>query len=213
MLSLVAGKTLGIAKTVNPVIVRLPPPTIRQINGIAVPSSFTPQDWIEYLSMINDDLGTQTNPQARCVVLLAEYFPRSLFPNSDPGGWELRANGLLLQMVTKGAVIVTGSGNIPIGSTIDGWPANFGKLPSVNDLTNIPSLIVAGAITGSGALIKYASDEVGGIPHVYAPVSHSNTRSDATINNVVRFSLADSGTGIRYPRRKWQSTNSQCIYG
>ena len=174
MLSLIAGKTLGIAKNVNPVIVRLPPPIM---NGQVVVSVFSPQDWIEYLSKINDDLGTQQSSEARCVVLLADYYPLSAFENNNPSGWDMRLRLLLEQMVLKGAVVVTGSGNSRIGSTIDGWPANFGKWPSRNGLTTIPSLIVAGAITGDGTFAPYAFDNAGGIPHVYAPVSHSNTRS------------------------------------
>ncbi|KAK5173746.1 uncharacterized protein LTR77_002427 [Saxophila tyrrhenica] len=56
MLSLIAGKTLDIAKKVNPVIVRLPKPA-------KATGSFSPQDFIDYLGKINDDLGPGSHSQ------------------------------------------------------------------------------------------------------------------------------------------------------
>ncbi|KAK3716671.1 hypothetical protein LTR37_006301 [Vermiconidia calcicola] len=167
MLSLIAGRTLGIAKNIKPVVVRVPIqadlPVERQLG-------MSPQLWIEYLSKINDDLGTQRSSEARCVVLLAELFPRSKFPNNDPNGWDTRLYSLLLEMISKGAVIVTGSGNKEgRDEIIDGWPANFGKRSTENEFTNIPSLVVAGAISGDGRTTGYQQDDVAGIPHVYAP--------------------------------------------
>ncbi|KAK3720790.1 hypothetical protein LTR37_003453 [Vermiconidia calcicola] len=168
MLSLVAGQTLGIAKNVKPIVVRVPLPTQADLTERQL--GMSPQLWIEYLSKINDDLGTQRSSEARCVVLLAEYFPRWLFPDNNPNGWDTRLYFLLLEMISKGAVIVTGSGNMqPASAIIDGWPANFGKRTTENEFTNIPSLVVAGAISGNGEITGYAQDDVGGIPHVYAP--------------------------------------------
>lgn len=177
MLSLVAGKTLGIAKDIDPVIVRLPGPFPREIGGEIKQAIFSPQDWVETLSLINDDLGTQKSSEVRSIVLLAIYYPRSGFPNNDPGGWKTRVHELLLQMESKGALIVTGSGNVPgDAGTLDGWPANFGKRPSQNGFTTIPSLIVAGAISGDGKTAVFAFDREGGIPQVYAPVRESRIR-------------------------------------
>ena len=179
MLSLVAGQRLGVAKNVNPVIVRLPGVTFTQVGSSTVRSGFSPQDWIEGLSRINDDLGKDPVRWASCVVLLAQYFPRSMFENNNPGSWTTRAHGLIRDMISKGAVVVTGSSNLGRGSIIDGWPATFGKPLMQNELMNIPSLIVAGAISGDGKVAAYAYDNAGGIPHVYAPVSDANMRFQA----------------------------------
>lgn len=193
MLSLVGGKTLGIAKAVNPVIVRLPGliPTGRIVDGLPESHYFSPQDWINRLGMIDTDLGPEQDEQqeARAVVLLAHYYPRSIFTD-DPSGFVNTMHGLLTSIIKKGAVVVTGSGNIPRdgAAPIDGWPANFGKTQQ-HEPQSIPELIVAGAISANGDHTPYKSDPESGVPHVYAPVTYQRWLFD--------FIRADSRTGIQ----------------
>lgn len=174
MLSLVAGRTWGIVKGVNPIIVRLPAPraTGNFVDNKPVTATYSSQDWIDYLGEIDTDLGPPVSQQqdARAVVLIATYWPRSIL-TGGVAGFENQMYGLLESIIKKGAIVVTGSGNIKgiAPASIDGWPVNFGKLQSP-DGRKISSLIVAGAISGAGAAVAYKSDPAGGVPHVYAPV-------------------------------------------
>jgi hypothetical protein len=163
MLSFVVGQQVGIARKANPIVVRIAQE--KNKNSERGRDIWTPQIWADYLSKINDDLGRTTSTEAKCVVLLALYYPQ----NVVPAGWEDRVYALLTSIVSKGGIIVTGSGNMKSGeAVVDGWPVNFGKNNVAN---NIPSLIVVGAILGNGGPTNFAIDELAGVPHVYAPVS------------------------------------------
>jgi hypothetical protein len=161
MLGLVVGKTAGIARNARPIVVRLPAP--QGDNRI----NFSAEEWVTFLSKINDDLGTNPSSEATCVVVIAQYWKSAQLPTVDPVGWVWRVWSLMEQMTAKGAIIVTGSGNVAEG-VLDGIPANFGKS---NAPKKLPSLIVAGALTREGKGTGYVDDPIGGIPHVYAPVS------------------------------------------
>lgn len=169
MLSLVAGLRLGVAKNARPIIVRTP--------GAGVSArSMNKKDWLDGLEAIYnalrfDDLGT-----TQAIVLLAQYFPREerggFTFNGQSGatavnGFEEYAHELLVKLVGRGAVLVTGSGNMNNGGfRCDGWPANFGKR---NSDYYIPSLMVVGATDSEGQQLYGKYDYDNGIPHFYGP--------------------------------------------
>lgn len=161
MLSLVAGTLTGVAKDIDPVIVPFPH------------SPITPDEWLQRLAVISNDLGTESSV-ATSVLLLAVYFPREEFSHDkayhdvDVDGFRTEAYLLLRELVRKGVVLVTGSGNYQRGEIgyTDGWPANFGK---TNDLLHIPSMMVVGAVDSQGQRIYGRADLPNGVPHFYAP--------------------------------------------
>lgn len=142
MLGTVAGTRLGVAKNVNPVIVRL---------GASHPTSpFSHSEWVSGLAEVNADLGANSDVTT-AIVLLATEIPRTAFTTNGAQGdalpFQIQLWNIMKSMVEKGAIPVTGSGNL--GSpTIDAWPQNFGKphLP----VFYIPELLVMGAISGDG---------------------------------------------------------------
>jgi hypothetical protein len=105
MLSLVAGATVGVAKNIDPVIVRMP------CRGRF--KAFQPPEWIDALSKIYEDLDA-AKPS---VVLMASSWTKEYFPHPDPNrfdweamvGFEARQKALL-----------------------DGSPAIFGKAGGFN---------------------------------------------------------------------------------
>lgn len=111
MLSLVAGATLGVAKDISPIIVRLPGSlwerndTTRTYRFV---SGFTPEDWLTALGMVNDELQASHNGQSRCVVLLAQYFPNDRATDA----WIQRGWQLLQELSQRGAILVTGQGRL-----------------------------------------------------------------------------------------------------
>lgn len=171
MMSLVAGKTLGAVKNANPVVVRMPR---RRAFG-----PFSKEDWLKGLMQINDDIGLQySKQQTTAVVLLATYFPLEMFYRKDPrdngeakdkngkpiddsAGWVGEAYSLLTKLESKGALIVTGTGNKGY-DRIDGWPARFGMKTSS---LQISSLIVVGSVTPDGRKALHNYDHAGGVPH------------------------------------------------
>lgn len=173
MLSLVAGKNVGVAKNIDPIIVRLPRNSVEYFGGSR------PEEWLQGLREIYDDLGRQRmiSTSTTAVVLLAQYWPRASFykknrandlikgPDGnyidESAGFEIDAARMLRRLISRGALVVTGSGNAP-AIKIDGWPANFGK-PS--DANYASSLIVAGAISPDGKDTYYAVDRPGTLPH------------------------------------------------
>ncbi|KAK4902065.1 hypothetical protein LTR27_000967 [Elasticomyces elasticus] len=160
MLSLVAGKTLGVAKNIDPIIVRMP------CRGPGV--AFSPSDWIDGLGAVNDQIDASTPS----VVLMASYWPPKNFrgPVGDraPRGFLLRHLELLASLASKGAILVTGTGNGG-GDTVDGLPANFGK--PIIGATYVPSLLVMGGVSADGTNLYGNRDIPNGLPHAYAPGS------------------------------------------
>lgn len=161
MLSLVAGHQCGVAKNINPILVRAPQ------------HEYTPWEWTDLLTVIWNDL-PEYSSVSTSVLLTAVYFPRSRFtkdliyhpPYVD--GFEARAWLLLKQLVSRGVTLVTGSGNSGhnVGALSDGWPANFGK---TNTRFHIPSLMVVGSVDGTGKELWGRADLANGIPQFYAP--------------------------------------------
>jgi len=165
MLSLVAGATVGVAKNINPIVVRMPcrphatnPKTKEIMQG---------PDWIDGLGMINDEL----DGSSPTVILLAVSWNLAQFPGPDGqaqmDGFTVRHKTLLEALASKGAIVVTGSGNEQ-APRVTGVPGIFGKPGLGSD--HVPSLIVAGGVTADGVTSIYgAHEEAAGVPHIYAP--------------------------------------------
>ena len=180
MLSLVAGDSLGVAKNKNvkPILVRMPR---RYFEG----GNWTPHDWLHGLDMINNRLGTAVvGPDAplKAIVLLAEAWIPTAFIKRKPGtgdydldedgktvytydAWVARVREILVEMASKGALIVTGSGNDRV-TGINGWPAMFAR---ENAGTAPVPMLVAAAISLDRKVIAYQTDLQYGLPHLYAP--------------------------------------------
>ncbi|KAH7139640.1 hypothetical protein B0J13DRAFT_638583 [Dactylonectria estremocensis] len=179
MLSLVAGKTVGVAKNINAHIARLPR---KRATGMG----FTPEDYLETLAEVNERM-TGDGSTASGVLLLAQMYQRNFFYRlkgdgttnpltlngatfDESFGFEWRLHTLLEQIMAKGNIVVTGAGNVQ-SATIDGWPQNFGKNSGILQL---PDIIVVGAVTpgepgASDVLVYGSTDLASGLPHVYAP--------------------------------------------
>lgn len=119
MFSLIGGYSLGVMPYgIKPIIVRVP--RRAETGGGA-----TNEDWIEGLSKIYDDLdGYSTD--AKAVLLMAQHHKRAFFarpPTDDADledgetkafyteGFTKRMSALIAELVRKGVVPVTGSGN------------------------------------------------------------------------------------------------------
>ena len=111
MLSLVTGKTVGVAKRVKPIVVRLPVHWTQDRNGNPLYQGYTKENWIDALGRVLDNLGEKHQDQATSVVLLATYFPASSLV--EPGGFLTRAWNQIEELAKRGAVVVTGSGMYP----------------------------------------------------------------------------------------------------
>ena len=99
MLSLAAGLYCGVAKLINPILVRTP----RYDGG----GGFTQGDWINGLGLINTDLGADSSTST-AVVLMSTFWPRSQFrlngiqQNFLAQGFERNAYRQLEALVAKG---------------------------------------------------------------------------------------------------------------
>jgi hypothetical protein len=165
MLSLVAGKTVGVAKNINPIIVRMPCRPHATIENY--PEAMQGSDWIDALGLINDELDG-TSPK---VVLMASGWKSAQFPGPDGqdqfDGFILRHKDLLDSLASKGAILVTGSGNDG-AARVFVVPAIYGK-PELGS-QHVSSLIVAGGVWADGVSgLKGDSEPAAGVPHVYAP--------------------------------------------
>ena len=171
MLSLVAGKEVGVARRAGPILVGLP-------------KCFTPESYLNGIGKINDDLGSQMQTQAKAVVLLAHYYLPAQLSSADYRRWLNGFHTFLPEMASKGAVLVTGAGNIEPPGQLNGWPSKLGK--NTSDLT-LPSLIVVGALTPNARGRPFVTDLAGGIPHIYAPGMRIRVaEGDSTIDNPFR---------------------------
>ncbi|KAH6891280.1 peptidase S8/S53 domain-containing protein [Thelonectria olida] len=177
MTSVIAGKTLGVAKSIKPHLARLP-----RRNNIGY---WTQEDFIDTIAAIDERLANDGG--ANGVLLLAHYYIRPAFyrlkgdgtadpllingePIDQSFGFEWRLHTIIQSIVEKGMLVITGSGNEPGKSTIDGWPQNYAKR---DDSLRIPELLVVGAVQpdepGDGVLGYGSTDLAQGLPHVYAP--------------------------------------------
>lgn len=94
MLSKVAGNVYGVAKKVNPVLVR-------------VPRFANTESWLDGLSAITDDLGARSDNSAKSVLSMSFYYP----PDRVTPAWVSKAKMHLQWHASHGILPVTGSGN------------------------------------------------------------------------------------------------------
>lgn len=94
MLSKVAGDVYGVAKKVNPVLVR-------------VPRFANKEDWLDGLSAITDDLGARSDKGAKSVLSMSFYYP----PDQVSPAWVRMARIHLRWHASQGILPVAGSGN------------------------------------------------------------------------------------------------------
>lgn len=176
MLSLVAGKTLGVAKSITPHIVRLP-------RKVSTGGYWSPEDFLETMADAANAMEAGSESEAKGIVLIAMYYPRSRFfrirgenSHSDPDmdsltfdeslGFAQTLSKIIDNMAGKGYLVVTPAGNA--GSPkIDGWPANFGYS---KDEFYKKGLVVVGAVSPNSTGTVYGNvDKDKGLPHLYAP--------------------------------------------
>ncbi|KAF2159857.1 hypothetical protein M409DRAFT_60451 [Zasmidium cellare ATCC 36951] len=171
MLSLVAGDTVGVAKSADLIAVRMP-------RRAPLGGGFTAEDFLEGLEQVSRDL-EDSSSTTRAVVLLAHHYLLERFIRREPGGapvqpvtydyqgWEGNLIRLLNNLISKGALIVTGSGNNG-NQVIEGWPARLGK-PSYPGY--ISSLLVAGALSTNGQewWDRTNNELAEGLPNICAP--------------------------------------------
>lgn len=123
MLSLISGAFLGVAKQIDPILLRVPR---RLVNGGGARN----EDWLRGVSTILDDVNTRFPDEdpdkqfdARMVLLMSLYWPDfTVLTNDNPtraeaGGFAARLYALLVQLSKRGVIIVCGSGNLGTVST------------------------------------------------------------------------------------------------
>ncbi len=112
MLSKVAGHYFGVAKKVDPVIVRVP----RRGGGPA-----NKEDYLEGISKVYDDLMERSEGpdeiKERSVLSTSWYYPRGNLNEA----WIRRAKVLLEKLVILGVSPVAGSGNLGLVSPTMMW--------------------------------------------------------------------------------------------
>lgn len=108
MLSLIGGATLGVAKQIRPIVVRMPRRT-------ASGGGANPLDWLDGISAVNDDVQTTTS-NTQAIMLMAIFLDRRIDLTSTDGidytePFVTQMNAHLNQLINKGVLPVTGSGN------------------------------------------------------------------------------------------------------
>ncbi|KAG9239295.1 peptidase S8/S53 domain-containing protein [Amylocarpus encephaloides] len=172
MLSLIAGHKLGVAKNINPVIVRIAEPA-------------KPWDWLEGVQLAMRDLSVgNTGSQqvkTRAIVLMSWQFPATGVDRPDDfDKWSAKMRLMLRMLELNGALILTGSGNHPV-SEITNYPAVLGAEGGGGTaLTKrIDSLLVVGAAELDGKIWNHvfsqtATDPKRNLPHLWAPSYEGN---------------------------------------
>lgn len=196
VLSLVAGKSAGLAKRASPILAR---PRRRREDG----GGSTPEDWIRAVSAAADDVVEQDRSPSGDVYGVLNMSQlhariRFLLDGVDySAGFRSRMHLLLMRIQERGIVIVTGSGNNG-ASDIDGWPANLGAPSPRDGLERVPGLLVVGALNQRGEVwLKTNSDFPRGLPHVYAPGAGVRcANGDRTLWD--SFGAIRSGDGTSY---------------
>jgi hypothetical protein len=162
MLSLVAGAKCGVAKNASPILVRMPCRKGEQ----GQPLAFQPADWIDGLSMINDELdGSYPSVVSMSVFWRKDYF---ISPDGElhENGFLIRHLELLESLAAKGAILVTGTGNEGYPK-VEGIPAKFAKTSI--DTFHVPSLLVMGGVSPDGRYMMGNFEDAAGLPHAYGP--------------------------------------------
>ncbi|KAF4874181.1 Subtilisin-like protease 3 [Colletotrichum siamense] len=186
MLSLLAGKDIGIAKRVKPIIVRVP-------RKMPAGGGASPEDYLAGLFMIDEAIPDNSDI-TRAVLSLSwgytfEMFHGKRLRNSAIEGttnmeseraqfglYRTNMHRTLTSLINKGFLVVTGAGNKGL---INAWPAAFAAERAPDDMDpslkddwlHIPELLVAGAAhpeSGERWWKTGSAPEVG-LPHIYAP--------------------------------------------
>ncbi|KAI0835867.1 peptidase S8/S53 domain-containing protein [Hypoxylon sp. FL0890] len=168
MLSLVTGAQVGVSKGAKPYLVRMPRRIIPKGTSGNRSGQSTNEDWLEGISKVNDHLAGRCS-ETRAILLLAIFIPRSSFRRDGKdcsAGFDARMRFLLNDLVSKGVLPITGAGNdTNMGTTIDGFPANYGR----TDYRPIPELMVVGGVHSSAFALGSPTDFDRGLPHIFAP--------------------------------------------
>ncbi|KAI2463406.1 peptidase S8/S53 domain-containing protein [Annulohypoxylon bovei var. microspora] len=168
MLSLVTGANVGVSKGVKPYLVRvprrhIPTGTVRDRSRHA-----TNEDWLEGISKVNDHLAGRKN-DTKAIILLAFHIPRESFMRDGKDrslGFDARLRFLLKDLVDKGVLPITGTGNnMNQASTIDGFPANYGR----SDYNPITEVLVVRSVHSTSFALANQTDFDRGLPHIFAP--------------------------------------------
>ncbi|KAK2763346.1 hypothetical protein FQN54_009982 [Arachnomyces sp. PD_36] len=162
MLSLVAGKRLGIAKKVKPYLVRMP--RMKKSGRGA-----GPEYWLRGVSIVGDQF-TDNSETVRAIINLSFHYSLEKFQGGQPGAteeaydvWTRRLNAHITSLIQKGVFVVTGSGN----GEFRGYPALFGGMGLQ---LQIPEILVVGAVRANGnAWIQSYMNPGLQIPHISAP--------------------------------------------
>lgn len=177
MLGAVAGNTLGVAKKIKPILVRMP-------RRYSFGKGFTKEDWLDGITAIQSRL-TTSGPGVSSIVLIAQGWPDEAFALRRPDGsfilddnnhqiisdleFNVRTKALLAAIAESNALVITGSGNIPgpDASPVDNRPAVFAKTTEVNPLK---ALLVVGAMTIDAQLApRFPIELAAGVPQIFAP--------------------------------------------
>ncbi|KAI1204616.1 peptidase S8/S53 domain-containing protein [Annulohypoxylon truncatum] len=191
MLSLVTGRDVGVSKRVKPYLVRMPRRHIP--TGTAGDRSGHPtnEDWLEAISKVNDHLITRSN-EAKAIALLAFHIPRESFMRDGEdhsAGFDARMRYLLKDLICKGVLPITGSGNYLEKTTVDGFPANYGR----SDYDPIPEVLVVRGVHVPSFELDSQTDFDRGLPHVFAPGSNIKC---AEGNRAVWHQIEDKWDGV-----------------
>ncbi|KAL3293697.1 Subtilase family protein [Colletotrichum asianum] len=177
MLSIIAGANIGIAKKVNPIMVRVPR---RQKKG----GGASPEQWLSALSAVDDAIPDQS-ATTRAILCMAQGHESENFrrdwvkqnkgkvQDAETEAFEqwarfrLRMHRILTSLIAKGVFIVTGSGNAFVLNTL---PAEFAPEHQKDHSLSIPELLVVGAADISDGSRWWKSGlGTAGVPHIYAP--------------------------------------------
>ncbi|WEW61610.1 hypothetical protein PRK78_007101 [Emydomyces testavorans] len=194
MLSRIGGHLFGVAKKINPIVVRVP----RRHPG-GFPEY---EDYLDGVARVNDDIGDMKKKAVLNMSWLVyrhnEHggltFPSPKDPKVDNSDmFRTRLRDLLKVLIRKGVLPVTGSGNLS-RRQIDGWPASFGKSNAGEDY--IPELLVAGAVYVDGSMWPNSGTDPEGIPHIWAPGVDIKCATGMVEFNRENIYKATSGTSL-----------------
>jgi subtilisin family serine protease len=161
MLDKVTGTKYGVAKKVNPVIVKVPG------------QKWTKEDpsldeYLEGVHLTLKDIQSKGNG-ANAVISISWYYPAQHVDQD----WIDKLESYITDIIKEGATVVVAAGNDGLSKNVDGYPAAL--------VTKIPEMIVVGASMYSGERWLSASgagsnlDTERNIPDVYAPGAQSPT--------------------------------------
>ncbi|KAG9245465.1 peptidase S8/S53 domain-containing protein [Calycina marina] len=157
MLSKAAGNTLGVARDIKPIIVK-----------VALP--FDAGRYLQGVNMVSEAVG-EGSGNTRAVLLMAWWYARGQTEGTVNDEWIAEITELLNSLTRRGVLCVTGSGNgVNIAGSPNtvafGYPAGLALGPT----PAVPGLLVAGAVELDGSIYRRSNrDPASVFPRVYAP--------------------------------------------